>query len=134
MTHLLILIVILVTTPLCAAEYTVAETDEEIRIIVGDVLEPATENTVRTLDSLLEKIASVRESGIAMEEGETVNGVTTLAIAIDTILGRYSVSVLFPTARRAAKESQIREALLECKHALIGEIGKLDETQVSGGK
>ncbi|MFD3247448.1 IclR family transcriptional regulator [Rahnella aquatilis] len=108
------------------------KTDEEIRIIVGDVLEPATENTVRTLDLLLEKIARVRESGISLEEGETVNGVTTLAIAIDTILGRYSVSVLFPTARRAAKESQIREALLECKKALIGEIGKLGEPHVSG--
>ncbi|PKE30409.1 IclR family transcriptional regulator [Rahnella sp. AA] len=103
------------------------KTDEEIRIIVGDVLEPATENTVRTVDSLLEKVAGVRESGISMEEGETVSGVTTLAVAIDTILGRYSVSVLFPTSRRAAKEAQIREALLACKIALIGEIGKLSE-------
>ena len=103
------------------------KTDEEIRALVGDVLEPATEHTVRTLDSLLEKIADVRESGISMENGETVDGVSTLAVAIDTILGRYSVSVLFPTPRREAKEAQIREALLDCKNALIGEIGKLSQ-------
>jgi DNA-binding IclR family transcriptional regulator len=103
------------------------KTDDEIRIIVGEVLEPATEQTVRTVDSLLNKIADVRESGISMENDETVDGVSTLAVAIDTILGRYSVSVLFPTSRREAKEALIRDALLECKNALIGEIGKLGQ-------
>ncbi|MDF1893363.1 MULTISPECIES: IclR family transcriptional regulator [Rahnella] len=100
------------------------KTDEEIRIIVGEVLEPATKNTVGTLGALLDIVADVRRNGYSIETGETVEGVSTIAIAIDTILGRYSVSVLIPTPRLEAKQDVIRTALLECKEALTSEIGK----------
>lgn len=101
------------------------QSDAEIRQLVGETLEPATENTVKDIDSLLEKIAHVRSSGISMESGETVLGISSMATAIDTILGHYSISVLIPTERRATKQDKVQHAILRCREALIGEIGKL---------
>ncbi|QII37252.1 IclR family transcriptional regulator [Rouxiella badensis] len=101
------------------------KSDLEIRQLVGETLEPATENTVKDIDALMQKVAQVRATGISMESGETVLGISTLAIAIDTILGHYSISVLMPTERHAAKLESVQQAVLSCKEALIGEIGKL---------
>jgi DNA-binding IclR family transcriptional regulator len=101
------------------------KSDLEIRQLVGETLEPATENTVKDIDALMQKVAQVRATGISMESGETLLGISTLAIAIDTILGHYSISVLMPTERHAAKLESVQQAVLRCKEALIGEIGKL---------
>jgi len=101
------------------------QSDSEIRHLVGDTLEPATENTVKDINALLVKIAQVRQDGISIESGETVLGISSMAAAVDTILGHYSISVLMPTERRAVKQQAVTEAILRCKESLSGEIGKL---------
>lgn len=105
------------------------KSDQEIRLLVGETLEPATENTVRDIDTLLAKVAQVRSSGISMESGETVLGVSTMSTAIDTILGHYSISVLMPTERFSTKKDSIQQAVLRCKESLIGEIGRLSSAK-----
>jgi len=101
------------------------KSDSEIRQLVGETLEPATENTVKDIDTLLRKVDAVRTRGISMESGETVLGISSMATAIDTILGHYSISVLMPTERHAAKQLSVQQAIMRCKESLIGEIGKL---------
>ena len=100
------------------------KSDEEIHSLLGDSFEPATENTVRDIKSLLAKVARVRETGVSTETGETVEGISTMAVSLDTLLGRYAVSIILPTARLGSKEDEMREALLNCKAALLSEIGK----------
>lgn len=47
-----------------------------------------------------------------------------MAVAIDTILGRFSISLLVPSSRLIKNEARYREEILKCKEALIDEIGK----------
>lgn len=103
--------------------------DQEIRQLVGETLEPATSNTVKDINALLAKVAQVRASGISMENGETVLGISSVATAIDTILGHYSISVLIPTERRDAKLQMVQQAIMRCKESLIGEIGKMSSRE-----
>ena len=48
-----------------------------------------------------------------------------MAVALDTLFGRFSVSLLVPTARFQKNEEAYREEMLKCKEALIREIGKI---------
>ena len=48
-----------------------------------------------------------------------------MAVAIDTILGRFSISLLVPSTRFTKNEADYREEILKCKEALLDEIGKV---------
>ena len=75
------------------------ESDEDVRVMVGEAYAELTEMTVKTLPQLLTLIAEVRASGLAIDRGETLEGISTMAVAIDTLFGRFSISLLVPTAR-----------------------------------
>lgn len=62
------------------------ESDEDVRILVGEAYEDLTGMTVKTLPQLLELIADVRAKGLAIDLGETLEGVCTIAVALDTLL------------------------------------------------
>ena len=53
-----------------------------------------------------------------------------MAVAIDTLFGRFSISLLVPTARFRKHEARYCEEILKCKEALTREIGKM--TAVEG--
>lgn len=101
------------------------DTDEAARILVGDAFQAITEHTVRDFPALLAHLTGIRRTGLAFDRGETLEGVTTMAVAIDTILGRFSISLLVPTARFDRHESLYRDEILKCKLALVDEIGKV---------
>ncbi len=101
------------------------ESDEDVRVMVGEAYAELTEMTVKTLPQLLTLIAEVRASGLAIDRGETLEGISTMAVAIDTLFGRFSISLLVPTARFHRQEAHYRTALIKCKEALIREIGKI---------
>ena len=101
------------------------ESDEDVRVMVGEAYRELTEMTVKTLPQLLERIAEVRETGISYDRGETLEGISTMAVALDTLFGRFSVSLLVPTARFLKHEACYREEILKCKDALVREIGKI---------
>lgn len=93
--------------------------------MVGEAWRELTDKTVKTLPQLLTLINEVRKTGISYDRGETLEGISTMAVALDTLFGRFSVSLLVPTARFQKNEEAYREEMLKCKEALIREIGKI---------
>ncbi|MGF6755104.1 IclR family transcriptional regulator domain-containing protein [Paraburkholderia sp. GAS42] len=81
----------------------------------------------RVTDSseLLKELKRVRRIGYAVDDNETTPGVVSLAVGVDTILGRFAVSVPAPAVRvAAAGRPRIVERLLACRDVLLGEIGR----------
>ncbi|MEM6049167.1 IclR family transcriptional regulator [Erwinia sp. P7711] len=98
--------------------------DEEARALVGDAYEAITDLTVKAFPELLERLKEIRRTGLSYDRGETLEGISTMAVAIDTILGRFSISLLVPSTRFQKHEARFREEILKCKEALVDEIGK----------
>ncbi|MDW8846780.1 IclR family transcriptional regulator [Erwinia sp. MMLR14_017] len=98
--------------------------DEEARTLVGDAYEAITDLTVKAFPELLERLKEIRRTGLSYDRGETLEGISTMAVAIDTILGRFSISLLVPSTRFQKHEARFREEILKCKEALVDEIGK----------
>jgi len=101
------------------------ERDEDVRTMVGEAYAELTEKTVKTLPELLNLIGEVRKSGISYDRGETLEGISTMAVALDTLFGRFSISLLVPSARFQKNEALYRVEILRCKEALVREIGKI---------
>jgi len=101
------------------------ESDDAARELVGEAYQAITELTVRDFPALLAHLTEIRRTGLAYDRGETLEGISTMAVAIDTILGRFSISLLIPGTRFQQHEARNREAILKCKEALIDEIGKV---------
>ncbi|MFC0141294.1 IclR family transcriptional regulator [Erwinia mallotivora] len=100
------------------------ESDQQARALVGDAFEAITDLTVKAFPELLERLKEIRRTGVSYDREETLAGISTMAVAIDTILGRYSISLLVPSSRFQQHEALYREAILKCKEALVDEIGK----------
>ncbi|HCV63862.1 IclR family transcriptional regulator [Serratia proteamaculans] len=99
--------------------------DDAARDLLGEAYRAVTDLTVRNFPALLEHLTEIRRTGLAYDREETLEGVSTMAVAIDTILGRFSISLLVPSTRLAKNEARFREEILKCKDALIDEIGKV---------
>lgn len=100
------------------------DSDEAAKELVGEAYQAMTELTVRDFPALLAHLTEIRRTGLAYDRGETLEGISTMAVAIDTILGRFSISLLIPSARFQLNEERNRAEILKCKDALIDEIGK----------
>jgi len=100
------------------------DSDEAAKELVGEAYQAITELTVRDFPALLAHLTEIRHTGLAYDRGETLEGISTMAVAIDTILGRFSISLLIPGARFQLNEERNRAEILKCKDALIDEIGK----------
>lgn len=101
------------------------ESNDDVRVMMGEAYRELTDKTIKTLPQLLEVINEVRKTGISYDRGETLEGISTMAVALDTLFGRFSISLLVPTARFNKHEDIYREALLRCKEKLVSEIGKI---------
>lgn len=101
------------------------EQNEDVRMMVGEAWAELTDKTVKTLPELLQLISEVRKTGISYDRGETLEGISTMAVALDTLFGRFSVSLLVPSARFQKNEELYRIEMLRCKEALMREIGKI---------
>lgn len=100
------------------------DSDEAAKVLVGEAYQAMTELTVRDFPALLAHLTEIRRTGLAYDRGETLEGISTMAVAIDTILGRFSISLLIPGARFKLHEDRNRAEILKCRDALIDEIGK----------
>lgn len=101
------------------------ESDEEARLLVGDAYKAITDLTVKAFPDLMEQLQEIRRTGLSYDREETLEGISTMAVAIETILGRFSISLLVPSTRFQKHESLYREEMLKCKEALVHEIGKV---------
>ncbi|QBR52782.1 IclR family transcriptional regulator [Erwinia sp. QL-Z3] len=100
------------------------DSDEQARAVVGDAYEAITDLTVKAFPELIERLKEIRRTGLSYDRGETLEGISTMAVAIDTILGRFSISLLVPSTRFQKHEALYRTEILKCKEALVDEIGK----------
>lgn len=100
------------------------DSDDAARTLVGDAYEAMTDQTVKAFPELLTRLQDIRRTGLAYDRGETLEGISTMAVAIDTILGRFSISLLVPSTRFQKHEMLYRREILKCKEALVDEIGK----------
>jgi DNA-binding IclR family transcriptional regulator len=98
--------------------------DDAARDLLGEAYMAVTDMTVRDFPALLQHLTEIRRTGLSYDREETLEGVSTMAVAIDTILGRFSISLLVPSSRFTKNEARFREEILRCKEALIDEIGK----------
>lgn len=73
-------------------------------------------------DELLQQLADIREKGYAVDHGEIMEGITTLAIAISTIFGNFAISIPLPSFRFQPQAEHYTTQLLDFKsqieHAL----------------
>ena len=100
------------------------ESDDDVRALVGESWDAITENTIKTLPELLRQLKEIRQTGVSFDRGETLEGISTMGVALDTLLGRFAVSLLVPAARFHKKEAFYRDEILKCKDAMTREIGK----------
>ncbi|RWR01256.1 transcriptional regulator [[Pantoea] beijingensis] len=100
------------------------ENDDDIRILLGDAYATITEYTIKTLPELMARLNEVRKSGVSYDHSETLDGVSTMAVAMDTVLGRFSISLLMPNSRFQKHEARYRDEILKCKEIMLHELGR----------
>ena len=98
--------------------------DDEVLTLVGPAVERVTDKTLDSAAQLVQALATVRRDGYAVECDETESGISSVAIAIDSVLGQYSMSVVIPSGRFDAKRNVVIERILALKRLLQAEIGK----------
>lgn len=66
-------------------------------------------------DHLLQQITEIREKGYALDHGEIMEGITTIAIAVTTIFGKFAISIPLPSFRFQPHAEQYINQLLSFK-------------------
>lgn len=74
-------------------------------------------------DALLRQLDGIRATGYACDEAELMEGITTSAVGLDSILGRFAVSLPIPTIRFERDRDRYLTHLLSCRRALAAQIG-----------
>ncbi|WP_122771457.1 IclR family transcriptional regulator domain-containing protein [Pseudomonas viridiflava] len=86
-------------------------------------LKIATKQETGVLLTLLKQLDNIRKTGISSDHGELIEGITTTAVALDTVLGRFAISMPIPTFRFERARDTYIEELLPCKAGVFKEIG-----------
>ncbi|MBK5006931.1 IclR family transcriptional regulator [Pseudomonas sp. S32] len=95
------------------------EDDDKIR----DMMVGATAASRPLDDRIFQQLNTIRQLGFSCDHGELMEGITTTAIALDTVLGCFAISMPIPTFRFERDPNRYTDALLECKAGLTSEIG-----------
>lgn len=74
-------------------------------------------------EELLQKLSEIREKGYALDHGEIMEGITTVAIAIRTIFGNYSISIPIPSFRFEPEARAYVDQLLEFRNDVQRALG-----------
>lgn len=75
---------------------------------------------------LRQQLAEIRNRGFACDEGELMEGITSSAVAVESILGRFAVSLPIPTVRFDRAREHYLERLMACKETLQRQVGALN--------
>ncbi|MBB3103110.1 IclR family transcriptional regulator [Azomonas macrocytogenes] len=97
--------------------------DAQVRDLLPEPLPALTRNT-HDLPSLLDELATIRQSGgLAADREEFIEGIYGFAVALDTYLGNYGIAVVAPASRIKGKDELFCKALLDCKRDIEQMIG-----------
>ncbi|MEV7415114.1 IclR family transcriptional regulator [Streptomyces sp. NPDC089919] len=96
-------------------------TDEQVRRMLPERLEPVTEHTITDREQLIEELALVREQGYAVDREENTLGLRCFGVAIEyRSPARDAISCSVPGARLTPEhERTIREALFGARDRLM---------------
>ncbi|WP_109514189.1 IclR family transcriptional regulator [Pseudomonas ovata] len=94
--------------------------DEDVRTLLAT--EGITKQKVVVVQTLIVQLEAIRKKGISSDHGEHIEGITTTAVALDTVLGRFAISMPIPTSRFERNRDFCIEELLRCKAGLLKEI------------
>ncbi|EMY1073398.1 IclR family transcriptional regulator [Salmonella enterica] len=97
--------------------------DEDVRALFAEEFRPPADFSIQTISTLIERLNEIRKNGISYDYGEMIEGVNTIAIGLDTQIGRFSVSMLLPLGRYERKHDFCVESLMEFRSKLLNEIG-----------
>lgn len=97
------------------------DTDEDVKALFP--VESAKKQKTAISRTLLDQLDDIRQTGISSDHGELIEGITTTAVALDTVLGRFAISMPIPTLRFERNRDVYIEALLGCRTGLLKEIG-----------
>ena len=91
--------------------------DEQVRELVPEPLAKLTDTTLN-LDQLLAELATIRRTGIAIDNQEHTSGISACCTLIPTFMGPHAVAIVAPTARFAKHSEQLIDALVKCKASI----------------
>jgi DNA-binding IclR family transcriptional regulator len=96
--------------------------DSQIRVVLPSFFIESDDMACQK--AFAEQIRKIRTEGIACDDGEHVQGVSALAVLLNTYFGQYSISVLAPSERAKQHANLYRSALLSTKELIESKIGR----------
>ena len=97
-------------------------TEAERRNVLPEPLPAHTSSTLNR-EQLQVQLEETRSSRFACDRDELIEGISSCAVALDTYLGLYVLSVSGPTSRIASAIERVRETLLQCRQDIERAIG-----------
>lgn len=98
--------------------------EQALQLILPKKLPVLTEATL-SRPELTAQLHQVRDSGIAVDEQEHIEGVCTFAVPLETYLGNYAISIIAPSMRAARNADSYKAALTVCKQEIEKKIGRM---------
>nr|WP_232310082.1 MULTISPECIES: IclR family transcriptional regulator C-terminal domain-containing protein [Francisella] len=92
--------------------------DDEIIEILG--------REISNNKELFKRLAQIRTNGVGYDHGKTIEGIVSTAIAVNTFLGSFGVSILVPQNRYDENKVFYINELLKVKAQILAEIGVKD--------
>ena len=82
--------------------------DDEVAALLGRTGMPArTERTITSVEAMLTELATIRETGFAVDDGEQELGVRCVAVPVPDLPFRAAISVSGPSSRVTAEQVQL---------------------------
>ena len=69
-------------------------------------------------EDLLSRVKLIRKQGYAISEDSSMDGITTIAFAIESILGNFAISLPVPSIRFQNNHKKYSEQLMLCKNKI----------------
>jgi len=98
-------------------------TEEDVRHVLPESLPALAANTLN-LSQLLKQLQQVRDTRVAWDCNEFLEGLGSCATALDTYLGLFVLCIVAPDSRIATRRERMQEALLSCREDIEHAIGK----------
>ncbi|WP_175864917.1 IclR family transcriptional regulator [Burkholderia cepacia] len=98
--------------------------DSEIRQLVSGHLDARNPHTITDMQALLDDIASVRRTGIALDHQEHEEGVCGIGVIVECGTSeRHAISIAVPSLRFERQLPEIKSTLLKCKAEIEARFG-----------
>jgi DNA-binding IclR family transcriptional regulator len=75
------------------------DTEEDVKALFA--AKSGTKQKAAVPETLFSQLDEIRKTGLSSDHGELIEGITTTAVALDTVLGRFAISMPIPTLRFA---------------------------------